>query len=86
VGFAPKDNPRVAVATVIVNDPLWRIRATWLGREAMRLALNRLPKPPQAVAGQAVPPPESPSEASPASPEPQGEEEPGDEEVGQAAH
>jgi cell division protein FtsI/penicillin-binding protein 2 len=51
VGFAPKDNPRVAVATVIVNDPLWRIRATWLGREAMRLALERLPKPPQAVAG-----------------------------------
>ncbi|HYH98328.1 penicillin-binding transpeptidase domain-containing protein [Hyalangium sp.] len=51
VGFAPKDNPRVAVAAVIVNDPLWRIRATWLGREAMRLALERLPKPPQAVAG-----------------------------------
>ncbi|WP_257460919.1 penicillin-binding transpeptidase domain-containing protein [Archangium lipolyticum] len=43
VGFAPKDNPKVAVAAVIVNEPLWRIRATWLGREAMRLGLARLP-------------------------------------------
>ncbi|MHB8876097.1 MAG: penicillin-binding transpeptidase domain-containing protein [Myxococcaceae bacterium] len=39
VGFAPRDAPKVAVAAVIVNDPLWRIRATWLGREAMRLYL-----------------------------------------------
>ncbi len=45
VGFAPKENPRVAVAAVVVNDPYWRIRATWLGREAMRLALERLPPP-----------------------------------------
>ncbi|HEX8699973.1 MAG TPA: penicillin-binding transpeptidase domain-containing protein [Myxococcaceae bacterium] len=43
VGYAPKDRPRVAVAAVIVNDPLWRIRATWLGREAMRLGLERVP-------------------------------------------
>jgi penicillin-binding protein A len=41
VGFAPRENPRVAVAAVIVNDPHWRIRATWLGREAMRLFLSR---------------------------------------------
>jgi cell division protein FtsI/penicillin-binding protein 2 len=41
VGFAPKDAPKIAVAAVIVNDPLWRIRATWLGREAMRLYLDR---------------------------------------------
>lgn len=41
VGFAPKEQPRVAVAAVIVNDPRWRIRATWLGREAMRLFLAR---------------------------------------------
>jgi cell division protein FtsI/penicillin-binding protein 2 len=51
VGYAPKDNPRVAVAAVVVNDPYWRIRATWLGREAMRLALERLPAPPMPVAG-----------------------------------
>jgi membrane peptidoglycan carboxypeptidase len=43
VGFAPKDNPKVVVAAVIVNEPIWHIRATWLGREAMRLGLARLP-------------------------------------------
>jgi len=41
VGFAPKEAPKVAVAAVIVNEPKWRIRATWLGREAMRLFLSR---------------------------------------------
>lgn len=41
VGFAPKDEPKVAVGAVVVNDAAWRIRATWLGREAMRLALAR---------------------------------------------
>ena len=42
VGFAPKDAPRVAVAAVVVNEPRWRIRATWLGREAMRLYLREV--------------------------------------------
>jgi peptidoglycan glycosyltransferase len=41
VGFAPKEAPRVAVAAVIVNEARWRIRATWLGREAMRLFFSR---------------------------------------------
>jgi len=45
VGFAPRDNPKVAVAAVIVNEPLWHIRATWLGREALRLYLEGLAKP-----------------------------------------
>ncbi len=44
VGFAPRDEPRLAVAAVIVNEPLWRIRATWLGREALRLGLARIPR------------------------------------------
>lgn len=43
VGFAPKDRPRVAVAAVVVNDRRWRIRATWLAREAMRLYLAGAP-------------------------------------------
>jgi cell division protein FtsI/penicillin-binding protein 2 len=42
VGFAPKDNPRIAVAAVVVNEPRWRIRAPWLAREAMRLGLDAL--------------------------------------------
>jgi penicillin-binding protein A len=40
VGFAPKESPEVAVAAVIVNTARWRIRATWLGREAMRIYLE----------------------------------------------
>jgi penicillin-binding protein A len=50
VGFAPKDNPRVAVAALIVNDPKWRIRGSYLGREALRLALERIPEPVQVTA------------------------------------
>ncbi len=42
VGYAPRESPKVAVAAVVVNDPYWRIRATWLGREAMRLYLAQL--------------------------------------------
>ncbi len=61
VGFAPKDNPKVAVAAVIVNEPIWHIRATWLGREAMRLGLARLP--PGSLAPEKEAPPESPEEA-----------------------
>jgi peptidoglycan glycosyltransferase len=85
VGFAPKDNPRVAVAAVIVNDPLWRIRATWLGREAMRLALERLPKPPQAVAGKAAVPSAEPTVASPGTSEPEEKQEPEGDEVEEGA-
>jgi peptidoglycan glycosyltransferase len=50
VGFAPKDNPRVVVAAVIVNDPKWRIRGAWLGREALRLGLLRVPAPVEMTA------------------------------------
>lgn len=44
VGYAPRENPKVAVATVIVNDAYWRIRATWLGREALRRGLDAVGK------------------------------------------
>lgn len=40
VGFAPREQPRVAVAAIVVNDPYWRIRGAWLGREALRIALE----------------------------------------------
>ncbi|HME90590.1 MAG TPA: penicillin-binding transpeptidase domain-containing protein [Myxococcaceae bacterium] len=40
IGFAPKWDPRIAVAAVVVNEAKWRIRATWLAREAMRLYLD----------------------------------------------
>jgi hypothetical protein len=71
----------VAVAAVIVNDPYWRIRATWLGREAMRLALQRLPKPPQAVAEKAPAPSAEPVAANPSASELQVKQDPEGEEV-----
>lgn len=62
IGYAPASDPKVAVAAVVVNDPYWRIRATWLGREAMRLYLNGLspparPAPARGSAGTATAPP-----------------------------
>ncbi len=35
VGFAPADNPEVAVATVIANDRRWRVHAPAVAREAL---------------------------------------------------
>ena len=37
VGFAPKEAPKVAVAAVVVNGPFWRVRGSYLGREALRM-------------------------------------------------
>jgi penicillin-binding protein A len=55
VGFAPRDNPRLAVAALVVNDPKWRIRATYVGREALRLGLEQVPEPAPAVATSEAP-------------------------------
>jgi cell division protein FtsI/penicillin-binding protein 2 len=35
VGYAPADDPEVAVATVIVNDRKWRVRAPAVARDAL---------------------------------------------------
>jgi len=35
VGYAPAEEPQVVVATVVVNGPLWRVRAPWVAREAL---------------------------------------------------
>jgi len=35
VGFAPADDPEVAVATVIVNQRSWRVRAPAVARDAL---------------------------------------------------
>lgn len=35
VGFAPADKPRIAVAALVANAPLWHIKATFLAREVM---------------------------------------------------
>jgi cell division protein FtsI/penicillin-binding protein 2 len=35
VGFAPAKDPEIAIAALVVNDPKWRIKATYLGRELL---------------------------------------------------
>jgi cell division protein FtsI/penicillin-binding protein 2 len=36
VGFAPANNPEVAVSTLVVNTPSWQIKAPQLARDALR--------------------------------------------------
>jgi len=36
VGFAPADNPEVAVSALVVNTPVWRIKGPFLAREVLR--------------------------------------------------
>jgi peptidoglycan glycosyltransferase len=39
IGFAPEDAPKIAVAALVVNTPKWRIKASYLAREALRYYL-----------------------------------------------
>jgi len=52
VGFAPADKPTIALAALIVNTPDWRIKSSFLAREALREYL--LSKPVAAVAAARV--------------------------------
>lgn len=36
VGFAPTKNPKVAIAALAVNDPVWKVKANVLAREALQ--------------------------------------------------
>ena len=36
VGYAPAKNPKVAIATLVVNDPVWKVKANVLAREALQ--------------------------------------------------
>lgn len=45
VGFAPAKSPRMAVAALVVNTPKWRIKGSYVGREALRHYLMRKPTP-----------------------------------------
>ncbi len=36
VGYAPAKNPKVAIATLIVNDPVWKVKANTLSREVLQ--------------------------------------------------
>jgi len=50
VGFAPADDPKIAVAAVVVNGLKWRIHAPYVAREAFRAYLvgGSLGQPPVA--------------------------------------
>lgn len=41
VGYAPVDNPKIAVAALVVNEPTWRIKASYVAKEALRNYLLR---------------------------------------------
>ncbi|TFH32417.1 MAG: penicillin-binding protein [Myxococcales bacterium] len=36
VGYAPVEDPKIAVAVLVVNEPMWRIKASYVAREALR--------------------------------------------------
>ena len=44
VGYAPADDPQIAVAALIVNTPHWRIKAPYAAREALRYYLVEAPR------------------------------------------
>lgn len=44
VGFAPVDAPEIAVAALVVNEPRWRIKASYMAREALRHYLVERPR------------------------------------------
>ncbi len=52
VGFAPADDPKIAVAAVVVNGLKWRIHAPFVAREALRAYLvgGTIGQPPVARA------------------------------------
>jgi len=54
VGFAPAEAPTIAVAALAVNTPLWRIKATYIAREALRYYLVERPADEAAAAAAAA--------------------------------
>jgi len=54
VGFAPADRPTIALAALVVNTPRWRIKASYLAREALRYYLVERPRREAALAAAAA--------------------------------
>ncbi len=51
VGFAPVDAPKIAIAALVVNGPQWRIKSSFVARDALMVAL-----PPECASGRASDP------------------------------
>jgi cell division protein FtsI/penicillin-binding protein 2 len=49
VGFAPADKPRIALAALVVNTELWRIKSSFVARELLREYLLTKPPAPKSV-------------------------------------
>ena len=43
VGFAPEHDPKIAIAALVVNTPKWRIKSSYVAREALRHYLVERP-------------------------------------------
>ena len=41
MGYAPVDDPQIALAALVVNEPKWRIKASYVAKEALRNYLIR---------------------------------------------
>ncbi|MEC7521346.1 MAG: penicillin-binding transpeptidase domain-containing protein [Myxococcota bacterium] len=50
VGYAPVDEPQIAVAALVINEPRWRIKGAYAAREAMRYWLVQRPRQQAAAA------------------------------------
>jgi peptidoglycan glycosyltransferase len=44
VGFAPADKPQIALASLIVNTPTWRIKSSFVARELLHEYLMEMPR------------------------------------------
>lgn len=51
VGFAPADDPQVAIAVLMVNRPAWRLKAATAARQALSWLLAPPPAAPEAPQG-----------------------------------
>jgi cell division protein FtsI/penicillin-binding protein 2 len=55
VGYAPADKPRIALAALVVNSELWRIKSSYVARELLVEYLLHEDKPRPEVAQHAHP-------------------------------
>jgi cell division protein FtsI/penicillin-binding protein 2 len=62
VGFAPENAPEIALAALVVNTPKWRIKSSFVAREALRYYLvERKAKAAAATAKPSAAPPSPPA-------------------------
>jgi cell division protein FtsI/penicillin-binding protein 2 len=69
VGFAPENAPEIAVAALVVNTPKWRIKSSFVAREALRYYLvERKAKAAAAATRPSATPPPPTTDSTPTVP------------------